>query len=154
MPHLFWLSEHQLERIQVLLSQVSWCELCGRVQGVERHHPRAASRPALGGCPGCLWTPQNPLQPFPPLVREECLPVNLLPVVAVRQHSTGVDILLRNLPPAATALVEDKGYDSDKIRAMVTEQGINPCIPPMRNRIVTIYCKILLDSLSKMLLLI
>ena len=27
-----------------------------------------------------------------------------------------------------------KGYDSNKIRALLTEQGITPCIPPGRNR--------------------
>ena len=59
---------------------------------------------------------------------------------------------MRNLPPAATALVEDKGYDSDKIRTIVTEQGINPCISPMRNHIITIYCKIFLFSFKDAIL--
>jgi len=27
-----------------------------------------SSEPALGGCLARLWAPQNPLQPFPPLV--------------------------------------------------------------------------------------
>ncbi len=27
---------------------------------------------ALGGCPGRLWSPQNPPQPLPPLVRQGC----------------------------------------------------------------------------------
>ncbi len=28
----------------------------------------------------------------------------------------------------------DKGYDSDKIRKMLSQQGIPPCIPPRRCR--------------------
>ena len=43
------------------------------------------------------------------------------------------DHLLRDLPEATT-LIGDKGYDSNKIRTMLLEQGITPCIPSRRNR--------------------
>ena len=45
---------------------------------------------------------------------------------------TGADVVLKDLPPAA-AVLGDKGYDSDKIRRMLAEQGTLPCIPPRRN---------------------
>ncbi len=35
-------------------------------------HSYHAEGAALGGCPGRLWPPQNPLQPLPPLVRQGC----------------------------------------------------------------------------------
>ena len=37
------------------------------------------------------------------------------------------------LPPSAK-LVADKGYDSDAFRQWLTKRGIQPCIPPRRNR--------------------
>ena len=46
---------------------------------------------------------------------------------------TGADGVLKDLPPAATVM-EDKGYDSDKIRKMLVWQGTTPCIPPRRCR--------------------
>ena len=54
---------------------------------------------------------------------------------------TGAEVLLRDLPPA-TALIGDKGYDSNKIRNLLAEQDIAPCIPSRRNRNKPIpYCK-------------
>ena len=38
----------------------------------------------------------------------------------------------------ATALVADKAYDTDAIRADLKARGIRPVIPPKSNRIVTI----------------
>ena len=38
-----------------------------------------------------------------------------------------------DLPPAATVM-GDQGYDRDKIRKMLAQQGIPPCIPPRRCR--------------------
>lgn len=32
------------------------------------------------------------------------------------------------------SLVADKGYDSDALRAQLRRRGIQPCIPPRRNR--------------------
>ena len=46
---------------------------------------------------------------------------------------TGADVMLKDLPPAATVM-GDQGYDSDKIRKMLAQQGIPPCIPPRRCR--------------------
>ena len=46
---------------------------------------------------------------------------------------TGADVLLKDLPPAATVM-GDQGYDRDKIRKMLAQQGIPPCIPPRRCR--------------------
>ncbi len=46
---------------------------------------------------------------------------------------TGADGVLKDLPPAAMVM-EDKGYDSDKIRKMLVWQGTMPCIPPRRCR--------------------
>ncbi len=43
----------------------------------------------------------------------------------------GADVVLKDLPPAATAM-GDEGYDRDKIRKMLVQQGIMPCIPPRR----------------------
>ena len=37
------------------------------------------------------------------------------------------------LPPAATVM-GDQGYDRDKIRKMLSQQGIPPCIPPRHCR--------------------
>ncbi len=46
---------------------------------------------------------------------------------------TGADVVRKDLPPAATVM-EDKGYDRDKIRKMLAWQGIPPSIPPRRCR--------------------
>ena len=46
---------------------------------------------------------------------------------------TGADVVLKDLPPAATVM-GDQGYDRDKIRKMLAQQGIPPCIPPRRCR--------------------
>ena len=43
----------------------------------------------------------------------------------------GADVVLKDLPPAAT-VIGDQGYNSDKIRKMLSQQGISPCIPPRR----------------------
>ncbi len=44
---------------------------------------------------------------------------------------TGADVLRKDLPPAVTVM-GDEGYDRDKIRKMLAQQGIPPCIPPRR----------------------
>ena len=46
---------------------------------------------------------------------------------------TGADVVCKDLPPAATVM-GDQGYDRDKIRKMLTQQGIPPCILPRRCR--------------------
>ena len=40
----------------------------------------------------------------------------------------GAECLLPTLPAAETRLA-DKGYDSDRFRAALTQRGISPCIP-------------------------
>ena len=45
----------------------------------------------------------------------------------------GADVVLKDLPPAAT-VIGDQGYDRDKIRKMLSQQGITLCIPPRRCR--------------------
>ena len=40
----------------------------------------------------------------------------------------GGECLLPTLPAAETRLA-DKGYDSDRFRAALTQRGISPCIP-------------------------
>ena len=45
----------------------------------------------------------------------------------------GAEVLLGDLPPA-TALIGDKGYDSNKIRNLLAEQDIEPFTPARRNR--------------------
>ncbi len=42
---------------------------------------------------------------------------------------TGADVVRKDLPPAAT-VIGDQGYDRDKIRKMLSQQGITPCMPP------------------------
>ncbi len=46
---------------------------------------------------------------------------------------TGADVLRKDLPPAATVM-GDQGYDSNKIRKMLAQQGIPPCTMPRRCR--------------------
>jgi transposase len=76
-------------------------------------------------------------------------PVRLLITEGQRSDFRGADALLKDLP-RAKALLGDKGYDSDKIRAMLADQGITPCIPPKRNRKTTIeYCKSLYKKRHK-----
>ena len=60
-------------------------------------------------------------------------PVRPLITEGQRSDFKGADVLFKDLP-RAKALLGDKGYDSDKIRTMLTDQGITPCIPPKKNR--------------------
>ncbi len=46
---------------------------------------------------------------------------------------TGADVVLKDLPPAATAM-GNQGDDRDKIRKMLSQQGITPCISLHRCR--------------------
>ncbi len=46
---------------------------------------------------------------------------------------TGAGVVRKDLPSAATVM-GDQGYDRDKIRRMLAQQGIPPCIPPRRCR--------------------
>ena len=42
--------------------------------------------------------------------------------------------MLDALPPTASALIGDKGHDSDRLRADLAEHAIAPCIPPRKGR--------------------
>ena len=45
----------------------------------------------------------------------------------------GAEALLDALPKAK-ALLADRGYDADWFRAALRHKGIEPCIPPKKNR--------------------
>jgi len=50
-------------------------------------------------------------------------------------------VLLANLPKTGM-LIGDRGYDSNKVRKIVSEQKVTLCIPPKKNRIEQIkYCE-------------
>ncbi len=52
---------------------------------------------------------------------------------------TDADVLRKHLPPTATVM-GDQGYNRDKIRKMLSQQVIPPCIPPVaaaRNQSLT-----------------
>ncbi len=72
MAQLLGLSAEQLGRIRPLFPKergVKRVEDRKVLSGIITCHSEGA---ALGGCPGRLWPPQNPLQPLPPLVRQGC----------------------------------------------------------------------------------
>ena len=61
----------------------------------------------------------------------------------------GAALLLDSLPPAKEMLA-DRGYDSDWFRQALIARGIDPCIPPKKNRKVQIpYCKTLYKQRHK-----
>ena len=45
----------------------------------------------------------------------------------------GARLVLEELP-SASALIADRGYDSNWLRAALTAKGIAPCIPPTKSR--------------------
>lgn len=49
----------------------------------------------------------------------------------------GAEMLLDHLP-RAQCLLADRGYDADWFRNGLRERGIEPCIPPKKNRKVVI----------------
>lgn len=68
-------------------------------------------------------------------------PVRLHLTEVQRSDFKGADVLLKDLPKAE-ALIGGRGYDSNKIRTMLAEQGITPCIQPKKNQEETTeYCK-------------
>lgn len=42
--------------------------------------------------------------------------------------------LIEDSLPAARVLIADRGYDSDRFRAVLEARGIVPCIPPTKSR--------------------
>jgi len=49
----------------------------------------------------------------------------------------GAEILVNNFP-AAKYLLADRGYDADWFRKALRSKGIEPCIPPKKNRKIQI----------------
>jgi len=99
MARLFWLSEHHLERIQIIhvLRHSLRCVAAGRLTS-KRHG---------GGC------------------RKKARPVRLHLSEGQWSDFTGADVLLRDLPPAK-ALNGGQGDDSNTVRTLLLEQGIPP----------------------------
>jgi transposase len=64
-------------------------------------------------------------------------PLILLLTPGQTSDHSGARWMLTALPKAAT-LTGDKGYDSDWFRQALIEMGIEPCIPPKKNRKVQI----------------
>jgi transposase len=66
-------------------------------------------------------------------------PVRLHLTEGQRSDFKGAYVLLKDLPQAET-LIGDRGYDSNKIRTLLAQQKINPCIPPKKNCKESIDC--------------
>ena len=63
---------------------------------------------------------------------------------------TGAKIIYDDLPSSASYLIGDKGYDSDELRQALEAKGIEPCIPPRKNRVNPPgYCKKLYKTRHK-----
>jgi transposase len=60
-------------------------------------------------------------------------PLILLLTPGQMSDHKGARLMLPLLPPAQS-LTGDKGYDSDAFREALIEKGIEPCIPPKKNR--------------------
>ena len=60
-------------------------------------------------------------------------PLILLLTPGQMSDHKGAALILPHLPHAKS-LTGDKGYDSDAFRKALIEKGIEPCIPPKRNR--------------------
>ena len=68
-------------------------------------------------------------------------PVRLHLTAGQRSDFKGADVLLPGLV-GATTLIADRGYDSNKVRKMLADQDVTPCIPPKKNRTEQIeYCQ-------------
>ncbi len=70
MAQLLGLSAEQVDGIRPLFPKergVKRVDDRKVLSGIIKCHSEGA---VLGGCPGRLWSPQIPLQPFPPLVRQ------------------------------------------------------------------------------------
>ena len=60
-------------------------------------------------------------------------PIRLLLTAGQCSDYKGADALLPDLPPARV-LIADRGYDSAKVRKIVSDQYIEVCIPSKKNR--------------------
>ena len=68
-------------------------------------------------------------------------PVRLHLTAGQRSDFKGADVLLPGLSGAKT-MIADRGYDSNKVRKTLSDQGVAACIPPKKNRKAPIaYCE-------------
>ena len=72
MARLFGLSAEQVDDIRPFFPKERGVKRVDDRKVLSGIIPVMQKGSALGGCPGRLWPPQNPLQPFPPLVRQGC----------------------------------------------------------------------------------
>ncbi len=72
MAQLFGLSAEQVDRIRLLFPKERGVKRVDDRKVLSGIIPVIQKGLALGGCPGRLWPPHNPLQPLPPLVRQGC----------------------------------------------------------------------------------
>ena len=97
-------------------------------------HPTASSLNKGGGCPPPDWWHQGGMtSKFHGVCDSKGGPLRLHLREGQCSDFTGADGVLKDLPPAATVM-GDQGYDRDKIRKMLSQQGIPPSIPPRRCR--------------------
>jgi len=84
------------------------------------------------------------------VVDEHGRPLILLLSEGQMSDHIGAKLVYDALPSSATHLIGDKGYDSDEFRKALWAKGIEPCIPPRRNRKKpTQYCKKLYKTRHK-----
>ena len=132
---MFRLSEHQLERIRPYLPQISWREpgdeskvLSGSISVLHNSLPWVDTPPVYAPHKTLYnrcrrWSDKGVFTLiFSELARSDGT-----------ETETGAEVLLRDLSEAR-ALMADKGYDSNRIRTLLLEQGITPCLPVRRNR--------------------
>ena len=68
-------------------------------------------------------------------------PIRLYLTEGQRSDFKGAYVLLPDLPPTKM-LLGDRGYDGNKVRKIISEQNVTPCIPPKKNRKIQIeYCE-------------
>jgi transposase len=60
-------------------------------------------------------------------------PLVLLLTEGQMSDHKGAQLMIDALPPAS-ALIADRGYDSNWFRKALADRGVEPCIPPTRSR--------------------
>lgn len=84
------------------------------------------------------------------MVDEHGKPLILLLTEGQMSDHIGAKLMYDALPSCASHLIGDKGYDSDEFRQALKAKGIEPCIPPRKNRNnPTGYCKKLYKTRHK-----
>ena len=103
-------------------------------------HPTVSSL-NKGGCPPPDWWHQGGMtSTLHGVCDSKGRPLRLHLSEGQCSDFTGADGVRKDLPSAATVM-GDQGYDRDKIRKMLSQQGLTPCIPPpvaaARNQSIT-----------------